>query len=253
MIVMERAAAAISANATTEPALQVYLLGSVDFESALAWQRRLAYQVAGDRASAYLILCEHPPIITVGRQGSRGHIRFDLEELQLRGWRVRWVNRGGGCFLHLPGQLAVYPILALDHWGLGLQAYLEKLHQVLADVLADFSIPTMTVPGRPGLWVGGRLIAGFGLAVRDWVTYYGGLLNIDPDLEPFRRISCGGPAESPMTSLVRERHGPLRHSLVRERLVEHFAARFGFPRVSLFFGHPALSTKALSNAVAASH
>ena len=72
-----------------------------------------AVNVAGDRDSACLILCEHPPLITVGRQGSRGHIRFDTEELFVRGWPVRWVNRGGGCLLHLPGQLAIYPILPL--------------------------------------------------------------------------------------------------------------------------------------------
>jgi lipoyl(octanoyl) transferase len=237
----------------TDHALQVYLLGAVEFESALNWQRRLAYNVAGDRDSACLVLCEHPPIITVGRQGSRAHIRFDLDELSLQGWQIRWVNRGGGCFLHVPGQLAIYPILPLDRLGLGLAAYFDKLQQVIADVLDDFSIPTATQRGRPGLWVNGRLLAGFGVAVRDWVTYYGGLLNIDPDLEPFRRISCGGACELPMTSLARERHGPLRASMVRERLVEHFAARFGFPRVSLFFGHPALTPKAPTDAVAASY
>ncbi len=237
----------------TDSALQVYLLGSVEFESALAWQRRLAYNVAGDRDSACLVLCEHPPIITVGRQGSRGHIRFDLDELALAGWRIRWVNRGGGCLLHVPGQLAIYPILPLDRLRLGLAEYFEKLQLVIADVLDDFSIRTTTQPGRPGLWVKGRLIAEFGVAVRDWVTYYGGFLNVDPDLEPFRQISCGGPGELPMTSLARERHGPLRPSMVRERFVEHFAARFGFSRVSLFFGHSALTPKAPSDAVAASY
>src|SRR5205809_360592 len=118
---MDRNGANLQSTTAADPALQVYLLGAVDFEAALAWQRRLAFNVAGDRASACLVLCEHPPIITVGRQGSRGHLRFDQEELQLRGWRVRWVNRGGGCLLHVPGQLAVYPILALDQLGLGLE------------------------------------------------------------------------------------------------------------------------------------
>jgi lipoyl(octanoyl) transferase len=236
---------------TTDLSLQVYLLGSVGFETALAWQRRLVYNVAGERTSACLMLCEHPPLITVGREGSRAHIRFDFDELQQRGWPVRWVNRGGGCLLHLPGQLAAYPILPLDHLRLGLQAYLDQLHRVLADVLADFSIGAQTRPTAPGLWAAGRPIAGFGIAVRDWVSYYGAVLNIDPDLEPFRRISCGGPAEPPMTSLARERHGPLRSGLVRERFVEYFASRFGFARVSVFFGHPALETKAPSDAVAA--
>lgn len=233
-----------------DQALQVYLLGSVDFEAALNWQRRLVYTVSGDRSSAYLLLCEHPPVITVGRQGSRAHLRWEEETLRLREWPVRWVNRGGGCLLHMPGQLAVYPILPLDRLGLGLQSYLDRLHLTVADTLADFNVDTERRPERVGLWAGGRLIAGVGIAVRDWVSYYGCVINLAPDLEPFRRISCGGADEAPMTSLARERRGPVRPALVRERLVEHFASRFGFSRTTLFFDHPAFSKKAPSDAVA---
>lgn len=236
----------------TDLALQAYLLGSVDFEAALAWQRRLAYTVSGERDSAYLILCEHPPIITVGRQGSRAHVRIEGPELQLRGWRIRWVNRGGGVMLHVPGQLAVYPVLPLDRLGLGLRDYLELLQQAVADVLGDFSVRTEMEPGRSGLWVNRRPIACFGVAVRDWVSYYGCAVNISPDLELFRRFSCGGAGEAQMTSLARERRGPLRHSLVRERFLEHFANRFGFARTSLFHDHPALNKKAQADALAAS-
>src|SRR4051812_43090928 len=91
----------------TAAALRVYLLGLVEFEAVLAVQRALVYQVAGERDTAGLVLCEHPPLITVGRHGSPAHIRCGPEELRARRWRVRWVNRGGGCLLHLPGQLAV--------------------------------------------------------------------------------------------------------------------------------------------------
>ena len=82
-------------------ALQVYLLGTVDFEALLRFQRRLHYEISGDRSQAALILCEHPPLITVGRHGSRAHILMEPHELQVRGWRVRWVNRAGGCWLRL--------------------------------------------------------------------------------------------------------------------------------------------------------
>ena len=97
-----------------ERRLQVYLLGTVDFEAALVVQKRLAYHVAGDASGAALILCEHFPLITIGRQGSRSHILCEPDEIRTRQWRIRWVNRGGGCLLHLPGQLAIYPILPLD-------------------------------------------------------------------------------------------------------------------------------------------
>ena len=233
------------------PTLQVYMLGAVEFEAALAFQRRLAYDIAGDRTRAVLILCEHPsPLITVGRQGSRSHILCDPAEMRARQWRVRWVNRGGGCLLHLPGQLAVYPVLALDQLGLGLQAFLERLQQVVIDVLAEFGVRGEMQPRNAGVWAGKRLIAGVGLAVRDWVSYYGAYLNVNPALDAFRLVRCGGPAEAPMTSLERERRGPLRPALARQRLLEHFAARFGFSQLSFFSDHPTLCRKAPPNAVA---
>lgn len=235
-----------------EPALQVSLLGAVSFDAALALQRMLVYRTSGDRDSAALLLCEHPPLITVGRHGSRAHILFEPEELRHRGWPVRWVNRGGGCVLHLPGQMAVYPVLALDRPGLGIQAYLDRIQRVVLAVLDDFSVRGVIHAGRPGVWVNGRLIASVGVAVRDWVAYYGLYLNINPDLYPFRRVRCDPLARESMTSLIRERRGLLRTSMVRERFVEHFAAVFGFERTSLFFHHPALARRAPSDAVAAS-
>ena len=89
------------------PPLETYLLGLVDFEDAQRLQRRLVYDL-GERPGGALILCEHPPTISVGRSGSRMHIVPDDEALRSLGIRVHWVNRGGGCLLHLPGQLVVY-------------------------------------------------------------------------------------------------------------------------------------------------
>ncbi len=228
-------------------ALEAYLLGQLDFPAALAMQRQLVYQVAGERGRAALLLCEHPPAITVGRQGSRAHILYQPEELKALRWPVRWVNRGGGCLLHLPGQLAIYPILPLDRLDLGLQAYLDRLAQVIVDVLSDLGVVATIGPGA--VTVGNRPIAALGVAVRNWVTYYGAAFNINPNLEALRRVRTAGGAE-PMTSLQRERRAPLREALVRERFLEHFAKRFGFGRLSLFFQHPALGRKAESGAVA---
>jgi lipoyl(octanoyl) transferase len=241
-----------SIASAADPALQVYLLGSVEFETALALQRRLAFEIAGDRSAAVLILCEHPPLITVGRQGSSAHILCTREELQMRGWRVRWVNRGGGCLLHTPGQMAIYPILALDRLGLGVQDYLDRLHAVLIALLDDFNIRGERRPGRPEIWVAGRPIASVGVAIRDWVAYYGAVLNVNPDLQLLRLVQTGGVAGARMTSIECRRHGPLRPAFVRERLLEHFAERFHFARTSLFFDHPLLKRKAPSDALATS-
>jgi len=72
------------------------------------------------------------------------------------------------------------------------------------------------------------------------VAYYGMILNVNPDLGPFRFVQTAAPGDGPMTSLERERHGRLPPSLVRERLLEHFATRFELDRTALFFNHPLL-------------
>ncbi len=223
-----------------ETVLSIYLLGTVDFETVRNLQKRLVAEIARNRHAGALLLCEHPPLITVGRHGKPGDIRLSHEELEAWRWPVRWVNRGGGCWLHLPGQLAVYPILPLDLFHLGLEAYLDRLQQVLIDVLDDFGVPGRRREGRVDVWVGQRPVACVGVSVRDWVAHDGGVFNLNPDLVPYRWVRCGARDDEPMTSLVRERRGPVRPGLVRERLLEHFRARFPFDRTALFFTHPEL-------------
>ena len=221
--------------------LQVYLLGTVDFEAALMLQKRLLYDISGDRGQAALMLCEHPPLITVGRHGSRAHILFEPEDLRARRWPIRWVNRGGGCILHHPGQLAVYPILPLDRLGFTVTGYLQLLGRALQDLMEEFYLPRPALASPGGLFCGPRMLASFGVAVRDWVSYFGAYLNVQPPLDLYRKVRPPGRfGAEPMTSLERERRGPVRPSLVRERLIEHCQRRFGFERIALFSGHPFL-------------
>lgn len=223
---------------TSSLVLHAHLLGQLDYDAALRLQRQLVYEVAGDEGRAALILCEHPPLITIGRQGSTAHLDFVPGDPEMRDWPVRWVNRGGGCLPHGPGQLAIYPIFPLRQLGMGLEEYLDRLHRVVIAVLDDFSVHAHVQPGRAGVWTGNRLIAGVGVAVRDWVTWHGVALNINPDLMGFRVVHPALPGDGPMTSLARERGGPVRPALIRERLIEHFVNEFGFGRTSLFFAGP---------------
>ena len=230
-------------------ALEAYLLGRVAFDSLLAWQRRMVYEVSGDRSRGLLALCELPPTITVGRSGSREHILMEDAALSSRGWPIRWVNRGGGCLLHVPGQLQVVAVLAIDSLGLGLTAYLELLHDILLTACHECDARAETIPGRAGIWSRGRLLAHVGVAVHDWVAYFGASINLDPDLDLFKTIRCDG-SHRPMTSLARERHGPVRPALIRQQLVELFAERFGFPRTSIFHHHRSLALAAPERAFA---
>jgi lipoyl(octanoyl) transferase len=218
--------------------LRVHLLGQIELDAALRLQRSVLHQLRCDRNGAALLLCEHPPLITVGRQGRPADVLLSTEELAARGWPVRWLSRGGGCVLHLPGQLAFYALLPLDQFGLGVGDHMDRLQRVLLDLLNDFGVQGQTRDDRAGVWVHNRLIAAIGIAVRDRITTFGGVFNIDPDLTHFRHVHSGAEGDGPMTSLARERRGPLRPALVRQRLLEHFADRYGFDSTNLFFTSP---------------
>lgn len=229
-------------------ALEAYLLGRVAYGSLIDWQRRMVYDVSGDRSRAVLALCETTPTITVGRTGSREHVLMTDVELAKRGWPVRWVNRGGGCILHVPGQLQVLSITAIDALGMGVVAYLEMLHDIVLNVSHECDVACEVLPNRAGVWAGGRLLAHIGIAVHDCVAYFGAAINIDPDLELFRGLHCDS-SPRPMTSLARERRSPVRPARIRQRLVELFADRFGFRRTAIFHRHHALATNSNSHAL----
>jgi lipoyl(octanoyl) transferase len=218
--------------------LAVYLLGGLGFDTLLALQRRLVYDIAGDRDSAALVLCDHPTGITVGREGSAAHIRPNPDELAARGWPVEWVARGGGAMLHVPGQVACYPVLPLDALNLTPGQYVAELQLVGVELCSGFGVPAAPDPERPGIRANGRRVAHVGVAIRNDVSSFGLVVNANPDLAPFREVRCDGDP-LPMTSLARESEHRVRVTTVRQRLVELIAARFGFTRVSVFHTQPA--------------
>ncbi len=142
--------------------------------------------------------------------------------------------------MHVPGQLAIYPVLPLDRLPGEIAAYPRQLGEIIRDLLGDFSVHAGVRVDEHGVWVETRLLAAVGVSVRDWVSGHGAFINVQPALDLFRHVTTVAETPQPMTSLERERRGPVRPSLVRERLVEHFRARFGFERVALFSDHPAL-------------
>jgi lipoyl(octanoyl) transferase len=218
--------------------LSAYLLGGLPFDALLALQRRLVYDVSGDRDTAALVLCDHPAGITIGREGSASHVRLPPDELSTRGWPVNWVGRGGGALLHAPGQVACYPVFALDALNLTAGRYVSELVNVACDLCREFGVEPTADRERPGVLANGRRVAHVGVAVRDNVTSFGLVVNATPDLAAFRAVKCDGD-DRPMTSLVRESILRVRVTAVRQRLLELIARRFGFDRVSIFHTHPA--------------
>jgi lipoyl(octanoyl) transferase len=226
-------------SAPRPPAVEAHLLGLVDFHECLALQQRLVYEAAG-RADGQitLLICEHPLVITVGRQGSRAHIHLSQHELTSRQMEIRWVNRGGGCLVHAPGQLAVYPIVPLAPWSFSVGEYLTRLERGVAEALDDMACHAAPRPGRFGLWGHSGQVVNVAAAVKNWVTYYGAYINVAPALYPFRWVQTDPVEGTPAMSLAADRRRPVRMSGVREALVRRLAASFGCERYHIYTGHP---------------
>ena len=227
-----------SATNFAPPAVQAHLMGLVDFERCLALQQRLVYESSGRRdGQISLLICEHEELITVGRQGSRAHIHCEPRELISRQIEVRWINRGGGCLMHTPGQLAVYPIVPLERHGFSVGEYLLRLQGAIVDTLAEVGISGQTRTGSHGVWGRSGQLAMFGVAVKNWTAYHGAFINVDPDMRHCRLVQPA--ADSPLAgSLVAERQQPVRMTRVREALLRHVTAALGGDRFHLYSGHP---------------
>jgi lipoyl(octanoyl) transferase len=191
--------------------LEVIQAGTVPYEEALAWQRQLAEdRIAGRLPTDVLLLLEHPPVVTLGRNSHPVHL------LQPIGIDVFEVERGGDVTFHGPGQLVGYPILELRAYKQDLHWYLRTLEQALIEALAILDIPGERNPGFTGVWTRGRKIASIGIHVKQWVTWHGFALNVTTDLAHFDRIVPCGIQGVQMTSVQKERGAGSREQLWEE-------------------------------------
>ena len=218
--------------------LSVHLLGCLDRESAAALQERLAFDLSGraDR-HGFLLLCEHPPGVTVGREGSRVDLLLDDRDLRARSMSVDWVARGGGAVVHASGQLCCYPVLPVGDrlTPVLLRDALVSAAAATCDdlrVVHELSDDGAAVVARTGA------VAEVGLAVRDGASRWGLFVNVAPAPEfPASAVRPGG---GRVSSLSAARHGPVSMPSVRSSLVGRLAEGLGYDAVHTFTGHPAL-------------
>lgn len=191
--------------------IEVIEAGLVPYNDALEWQRGLAQdRIAGRLDHDILLLLEHPPVVTLGRNAQAAHL------LRPAGVDVVEVERGGDVTFHGPGQLVGYPILDLSGYKQDLHWYLRTLEQALIDALLILNIPAERNPGYTGVWTGGKKIASIGVHVKQWVTWHGFALNVTTDLSHFDRIvPCGIPGVV-MTSVEKEQGAGSREQLWKE-------------------------------------
>ena len=185
-------------NASAALALQ--LGGLVEYEEALAIQRRIHGEVSSGSRANTLILLEHPAVYTAGK-------RTLIEERPQNGAPVIDVDRGGKITWHGPGQLVGYPIVRLQNPH-ELVGFVREIEAGLINVCQDFGIKGERIEGRSGVWVsderGSRKIGAIGIRVASGTSMHGFALNVSPDLTAFSAIIPCGIADSEVTSMEQE-------------------------------------------------
>jgi lipoyl(octanoyl) transferase len=209
-------------------------LGRIDYPTALALQQRLVELRHQRQVPDTLLLLEHPPVLTLGRNAHRSNILASDELLASRGVEIVETNRGGDVTYHGPGQLVGYPILDLRAATprMGAIDYVRKLEEVLIRTCAEFQLLTERVPGRTGVWTraGGSIaekkIAAIGVHISRGITSHGFAFNITADLADFNWIVPCGIADRAVTSLEQETQLDAAH-LQLEDMANRVARQFG--------------------------
>lgn len=213
-------------------------LGSIDYATGLRLQEKLVALRKDGRVGDALLLLEHPPVITLGRNAKSSNVLASTELLARRVVEVFECDRGGDVTFHGPGQLVAYPIFDLHGFPsetasrktLGVIDYVRRLEEVLIRTCADFAIPAKRIPGLTGVWTAESQaqrsntaeakIAALGVHISRGVTSHGLALNVNTDLSFFNLIVPCGITSKPVTSIQKElgREIPMQdvaHSLSR--------------------------------------
>ena len=229
-------------------------LGRLDYTKALALQEQVCALRKQERIGDVLLLLEHPPVLTLGRNADRQHVVASDELLARRGISLFETNRGGDVTYHGPGQLVGYPILDLRGFAppLGPVNYLRKLEEVLIRACADYGVLTERIPGRAGVWtmpggsVAEKKIAALGVHVSRGVTSHGFALNVTTDLHDFDLIVPCGIRDRGVTSMEAEVDTQMRPAPTLDQMANSVARHFG--RV---FGRQVVWIEALEDLIAA--
>jgi lipoyl(octanoyl) transferase len=215
--------------------LNLLQLGRVSYAESLELQKTLIEARHEGRIANTLVLLEHPPVLTLGRNASRANILASDEFLAYRGVEVHEINRGGDVTYHGPGQLVGYPIFDLRSFSprLGAVEYVRKIEEALIRSCGDFGVPATRVPGRTGVWTmaGGSVqekkIAAIGVHIARGITSHGFAFNVNPDLRDFQLIVPCGIADREVTSLEREVDPPPSTADTCNAVARQFGQVFG--------------------------
>ena len=187
--------------------INVLYLGRLDYPTALRLQQTVVGLVKEGRIGNTLLLLEHPPVITLGRNAAEQNIVASRDLLASRGIELYETDRGGDVTFHGPGQLVGYPIFDLRGFSprIGAVDFVRKIEETLIRSCGDLGVVTRRVPGMTGVWTNEPAkIAAIGIHISRGVTSHGFAWNVSTDLDYFKLIVPCGIAGKPVTSLKRE-------------------------------------------------
>ena len=172
-------------------------LGFKKYKSVLSLQKKLQKQRIAGNINDTLILVEHEPVYTLGKNSNRDHL------LQGRDKSVEVYNteRGGEVTFHGPGQLVGYPILDLRDYKKSVSWYMRTLEELTIRVLKKFDIKGSRIKGLTGVWVENKKIAAQGVRISRWVTMHGFSINVCPQLSYYDGIIPCGIFDHDVTSM----------------------------------------------------
>src|SRR5690242_19820439 len=178
-------------------------LGTIGYDEAAALQERLVAARKTGAAPDLLLFCEHPHVITLGRNGKCEHLHASEDLLHRRGVEFHHSNRGGDIIYHGPGQIVGYPILDLNGIRRDVVWYVRQLEECMISATSSFGVRAFRIPGRTGVWVQGadggdggspipEKLAAIGVHISRWISFHGFAYNVSTDLRFFDLITpCG--------------------------------------------------------------
>lgn len=180
----------------------------------------------------HLILCQHPHVYTLGRNGKKEHLLANKELLEKIGATFHEIGRGGDITYHGPGQLVGYPILDLENFFTDIHKYMRLLEDVIINTCADFGLDAGRIDGLTGVWLDHkeqkfpRKICAMGVKASRWITMHGFALNVNTDLRYFGHIVPCGIDDKAVTSLRQELGKEIDIELVKKSILKHFTSVF---------------------------
>jgi lipoyl(octanoyl) transferase len=206
-------------------------LGLIGYATAWDLQKRI---VAARKASAIedvLLFCEHPHVITLGRNGKRANLLATESVLRQKGVEYFETSRGGDITYHGPGQIVGYPILNVGAIKRDVVWYVRQLEEVMIRASSDFAVTAQREAGKTGIWVGdgaaAEKLAAIGVHISRWVTSHGFAYNVSTDLRYFDLIVPCGIVERKATSLEKLLDRQVGLEEVKQALAKCFGEVFG--------------------------